>query len=226
MLETDPEPAGIKCQNGVFAYANQAYKKLVNMQGRTISGLTDSEMPCDTSEFAPTFVQQDLHAILTSSTVTTLDIHNYSHGYDAYTFIKSPLFLNGRPWGTRFRGLPVRQIMNSIIYAEIQSGLVGSSDGVITSIPAEKINLTDKQGIVLYWVLRGKTSKEVARITGRSSKTIDKHVSSIIDKFRHYGVYDRKTLFAHCRANGWFSYMPDGLLSRPISAILSDGVTV
>ena len=42
--------------------------------------------------------------------------------------------------------------------------------------------LTRREGEVLYWVTRGKTSKDIGDILGASSRTVDKHLEHVFEK--------------------------------------------
>ena len=42
--------------------------------------------------------------------------------------------------------------------------------------------LTQREAEVLYWVVRGKTSKDIGDILGSSPRTVDKHLEHVFEK--------------------------------------------
>ncbi len=52
----------------------------------------------------------------------------------------------------------------------------------------EKFHLTERESEVLYWVARGKSSRDVGDILGSSPRTVDKHIERILVKL---GVENR-----------------------------------
>jgi len=53
---------------------------------------------------------------------------------------------------------------------------------------AERFHLTEREAEVLYWVARGKSSRDVGDILGSSPRTVDKHIERILQKL---GVENR-----------------------------------
>lgn len=221
--ELDPMPCGIKDENSVFIFANNSFKKLVNFPlNREIGGLNDVDMPCDTCLFADVFAQQNRQVLLEKQAVSTIDIHNYSHGVDVYSFTKTPLIdSSGTAFGISYRGIPIRNAVNSMLFAEAVAFSPPAQQEIITSIHDQDIDLSEMQEFVLFWLMRSRTSKEIGAMTGTSAKNIDKHVAQILIKFKERGVSNRAELCDYCRQLGWMNRIPRGVLSNPTSIILS-----
>lgn len=221
MQDVDPYPCAIKNADLVYTYANRSYKRLFNITD--IKGMTDFDLKEEMSLFAAIHKQQSRLAFKKKETVTTIEVHEYQHGLDIYTFSKTPILSEkGNPIALALKGLPMRALMNSMLYAELNSfgDQFDTSDHRNDYFNSD-IELTDKQGFVLFWVLRSRTSKEIARMTKSTPKAIDKHIYFILKKFAKYGPYDRHSLFEYCRSYGWFSYIPPGVLRRPTSIIIN-----
>lgn len=219
MLEHTPTPAGLKSKDGYFAYANDAYCKLVNAP-KDIAGLTDSELPCETAKFASVFAQQDRHAITQNKAVTTIDIHNYAHGFDAFTFNKRPIVINGEAWGIQFNAVNLKELANLTTFAEVLS--LDKSIKSLSTIRPDGIQLTPSQEIVLFWLLRGRQTKQIAQLIHRTPKAVEKQIANLTVRFSEFGVTNRTSLIEYARCNNWLSVIPDQLLKTPTSIIINE----
>ena len=217
MLEHTPYPAGLKSKDGIFAYANKAYRDLVNAP-KDIEGLTDCDLPCDTAQFASSFVEQDRQAIREKKTIITIDIHNYAHGFDAYTFEKRPVIINGEPWGIQFSATNLRKLVNLASFAEIMA-LNKSTTSFSTTTP-DGIQLTPAQEIVLFWLLRGRQTKQIAQLIHRTPKAVEKQIANLVLRFSEFGVTSRASLIEYARCNGWLAVIPEQLFKHPASIIV------
>ncbi|MGF1687847.1 helix-turn-helix transcriptional regulator [Photobacterium japonica] len=218
MLETVPTPAGLKSKDGYFAYANEAYRKLVNAPN-DIAGLTDGELPCDTAQFAAEFVKQDQQAMAQNKTVTTIDIHHYSHGHDIYTFSKRPVIINGDVWGIQFQAANLKSLINIATFAE-SCALGKQNASFSTATGANALTLTPAQEIVLFWLLRGRPTKQIAQLIHRTPKAVEKQIANLIMRFSPYGVTNRASLVEYARAHGWLTLFPAQLVKNPVSIII------
>ena len=107
LFEQLPGCWGCKDTDSVFVYANLAYNQLIGLKpNETCTGLTDFDMPSQTTECAQDFRAQDKHVMDTRSTLKILDIHPYPDGrWHAHIFTKTPwLDGNGEVQGTIFYG--------------------------------------------------------------------------------------------------------------------------
>ncbi|QSV16643.1 PAS domain-containing protein [Photobacterium ganghwense] len=219
MLENTPTPAGLKSKDGVFAYANQAYRTLVNAPDN-IEGLTDGDLPCDTAQFAPVFVQQDRQAMAQNKTITTIDIHHYAHGFDAYTFEKRPIVINGETWGIQFNAINLKKWVNLATFAEVFA--LDKTNASLCTLTPQDVQLTSSQEIVLFWLLRGRQTKQIAQLIHRTPKAVEKQIANLITKFADYGVTNRASLIEYARSHGWLSVIPEQLFKRPVSAVIDE----
>ncbi|MGF1726866.1 PAS domain-containing protein [Photobacterium nomapromontoriensis] len=219
MLEHSTNPAGLKSKDGHFAYANEAYCKLVNAP-KDIAGLTDSELPCDTAQFASIFAQQDRQAIMQNKALSTIDIHNYAHGFDAFSFHKRPIVINGEPWGIQFNAFNLKEQANLNSFVEVLS--LDKSTKSLSTIRTDGIQLTASQEIVLFWLLRGRQTKQIAQLIHRTPKAVEKQIANLTARFSEFGVNNRATLIEYARCNNWLSVIPDQLLKTPTSIIINE----
>ncbi|PSW20725.1 helix-turn-helix transcriptional regulator [Photobacterium sanctipauli] len=218
MLDTNPNPAGLKAKNGQFLFANEAYRKLVNAP-QDIEGLYDRDLPCDTAQFASIFAQQDRQSIQDNKTITTIDIHRYAHGYDAYTFQKRPVVINGESWGVMFNAANLKELVSLASFTEMMSPDKEAMS--FTTIRKDGIQLTSSQEIVLFWLLRGRQTKQIAQLIHRTPKAVEKQIANLIIRFSPCGVTSRAILIDYARCNGWLSVIPEQLLRQPASVTIN-----
>ncbi|WP_232572734.1 LuxR family transcriptional regulator [Photobacterium phosphoreum] len=219
MLSLSPYPAGLKSKEGIFEYANDAYRDLVNAPP-DIKGLKDNDLPCDTAAFSDVFVEQDKLALAQNKTIVTIDVHNYSYGMDAYTFIKQPIIINGEPWGIQFTASKVKDWINMASFAEVLAANK-SNLSFSTTRPLEP-KLTPAQEIVLFWLLRGRQTKQIAQLIHRTPKAVEKQIANLVIRFACYGISSRAGLIEYARGNGWLSLIPAQLFKTPLSIIINN----
>ncbi|WP_235859622.1 PAS and helix-turn-helix domain-containing protein [Photobacterium aquimaris] len=219
MLSLSPYPAGLKSKDGIFEYANDAYRSLVNAPP-DIKGLKDSDFPCDTAAFADIFMEQDRLSLTQNKTIITIDVHNYSHGTDAYTFTKQPIIINGEPWGIQFTASKIKDWINMTSFAEVLAA-DKSNLSFSTTRPSEP-KLTPAQEIVLFWLLRGRQTKQIAQLIHRTPKAVEKQIANLVTRFSCYGISSRAGLIEYARGNGWLSLIPAQLFKTPMSIIVNN----
>lgn len=219
MLDTTPNPAGLKSKDGHFVFANEAYRQLVNAP-KDIEGLFDCDLPCDTAQFASTFAQQDRHVLLNNKAVSTIDIHNYAHGNDAFSFHKRPIVINGEPWGVQFNAVNLKELVSLEAFAEIMT--LDRANKSFSSVQPGGMQLTPSQEIVLFWLLRGRQTKQIAQLIHRTPKAVEKQIANLIARFATFGVTNRASLIDYARCNGWLSVIPTQLLKQPVSIMINN----
>jgi len=74
-------------------------------------------------------------------------------------------------------------------------------------------NITAMESVCLFYLIRGKTTKEIASIVNRSPKTIDKHVENLKAKLN---CYNKSSLIAYAHSQGLMFIIPEILLNRII----------
>ena len=173
-------------------------------------------------------IQPNLHLTLYSKidrsltenkAIVTIDVHNYAHGFDAFTLSRSDLLLiNGEPWGIQFSATNLRELVNLASFAEIMA--LNSTNTSFSTVKPECMQLTPSQEIVLFWLLRGRQTKQIAQLIHRTPKAVEKQISNLIARFSDVGVTNRATLIEYARCNGWLSVIPEQLFKTPASIIV------
>lgn len=218
-LSLAPYPAGLKTKDGVFEYGNEAYRKLVNAP-QDIKGLKDSDFLCDTAAFHDIFLEQDKLSLTQNKTIMTIDVHNYANGLDAYVFTKQPIFINGVPWGVQFTANKVKDLINMTSFIEVLAA--GKSNLSFNTPHPLAPKLTSSQEIVLFWLLRGRQTKQIAQLIHRTPKAVEKHIANLVSRFSCYGISSRTGLIEYARGNGWLALIPAQLFKTSMSIIINN----
>ncbi|MFM2581591.1 MULTISPECIES: helix-turn-helix transcriptional regulator [Vibrio] len=230
LFEQLPGCWGCKDTDSVFVYANQAYNRLIGLtDNQNSAGLTDFDMPSQTTECAQDFRAQDKYVMETRKTLKILDIHPYPDGrWHAHIFTKTPwLDDDGEVQGTIFYG----QELTDTAILEVghwvcQATSAKKCDGSIAgSEPRQsKLNkkLTARESEVLFLLLFGKKPQYIAQILTISIKTVEGHVARLKQKF---DANSKSQLIEFALDSGLGSVIPESLLNRQISVVLHSEVT-
>lgn len=222
---------GCKDQDSTFMYANKEYAKIIGIKESKhldIIGRTDFDMPCDTINCAELFRNQDKAVIATEKRMRILDIHPFAgKEWKAYIFTKTPFYDdNKNVAGTIFNGV---DITNSTILelgsllskmtTEIRTNLLGSQNSFLLTHDFNEVKLSSREAECLFFLLRGKTAKLIAKFLGISSRTVEEHLSNLKHKFNARNKYDLidKTIQA-----GFLNTIPNSLFNIQLSIALKE----
>jgi DNA-binding CsgD family transcriptional regulator len=73
------------------------------------------------------------------------------------------------------------------------------------------IKLSPRESECLFFVLRHKTAKEIAKYLGNSPRTIEEHIKNIKEKFN---VTSKSELFDKAEEHGFFSVIPEQIFTK------------
>lgn len=228
-FDTMPGAWGCKDHNSNFIYANEEFTRVIGFKHHTdIIGLSDFDMPCDTVNCAHLFVEQDKQVMATSQSLRILDIHPFAgNNWQAYIFTKTPL-VDDRSIviGTIFHGtnitnshtIELGSILSKIADKSANNDLLGQNSYMLGN-KFDKVNLSDRQAEILFYLLRGKTIKQSAQLLDLSPRTAENYLEQLKNKF---GVANRFELIEKAISEGYLNVIPIRLLTNQLSAILKD----
>jgi hypothetical protein len=194
---------GIRDTKSRYVYANRAGRELVNLPpGFEIEGKTDSEIPHPIAEFEKELQAFDRLVHVTKEAKRTLEIHPWGKEQvvSPYYGETLPLFdENGEVTGTIFYGhLALNLRFNR---DKIDAGTF------IFGVPDD--TLSKKEWDFVYFVMRGYSIKEMARLSEVSPGTIASRQNSVFNKL---GIDTLAQLKQMAIAKGWDNYIPTDLL--------------
>lgn len=229
LFDQMPGAWGCKDENSVFMYANEEYGKIIGLGHHNDAiGLTDFDMPCDTINCAHLFREQDKQVIFSAQRMRILDIHPFAgHQWRAYIFTKTPLVdKTNNITGTIFHGVNITNstmVELGSVLARIsehgnQNELLGQNSYMLGN-KFDNIKLSDRQSEVLFYLLRGKTIKQIAILLNLSSRTTEDYLEQLKNKFN---VSNRYELIDTAISLGYLNIIPERLFNKQLSLILSE----
>jgi len=210
-----------------FLYSN---KYTANMFGfdkeSNMLGNDAHSMKCPAVECADEFIHQDQLVMQHDHELTILDIHEYADGKVKILLTKKSPYKN-----------TAQEIIGSICQCtEVQSAgfakicsVLAKSDKKLRStnndkersylvgiFPQEKC-LSSRELDCMFYILRGKSAKEIGKILEISHRTVDSYIENIKNKL---GQYNRSALVDYGLSEGYLNYIPTTILNKNITAVL------
>jgi DNA-binding CsgD family transcriptional regulator len=189
---------------------------------KDISGLADDEIPCPISEFAEVFRSQDKQVIDTGNPIKILEVHQCANEKTRVMLnTKSPLrgINNEGIIGTFAYCMDITNYLGSFCNFLMQVQFNANEKGLITgSYPLHQSEnhsfLTEREMECLFYLLRGKTNKEVAKQLHLSPRTVEQYVEQLKNKF---GCDKKSELIEFAVNKGYMNIIPSNLLNLRLS---------
>ena len=208
LFEQLNEPWGMKDLESRFIYANAAYIELLALpKNFDITGRLDSELPAPTSEFAEEFQAHDRLVECERQRKSSLEIHPFGreHTLQAYFFDKYPTYnKKGEINGTMFHGRRAEHLPLEFYTCQKSNSCIS----LMLTRPAEIF--TDSEWRIIFYILQGKTQKQISILLGLSTRYVNKRIQGIFDEVN---VSSSLHLIEFCHKMGWQNYVPESLLA-------------
>ncbi|MFK7827649.1 MAG: PAS domain-containing protein [Oligoflexales bacterium] len=212
-----------------FIYANAEYAKAIGLKDHLdIVGRTDYDMPSNTVNCADAFRSQDQMVIDQKQKMKVLDIHPFEDGsWKIFLFSKTPyLDVTNEVSGIIFHGeeitnsslLEIGSMLSKIPFKKPVINGLGQNSYQVDSM-SNPINLSPRQSEVLFFLIRGKTGAQVAKILGISIRTFQEHLDHIKNKFNAQNKYE---LIDKAVELGYLNIIPASLFTTQLSVALKD----
>lgn len=221
---------GCKDENSVFMYGNAECGKALGLaHHEDIIGMTDFDVPCESAQCAHLFQAQDQQVIKTATTMRVLDIHPFAGGeWRVYIFTKAPMWNDQEELiGTIYHGqditsttaMEIGSLLTRASVADVGSDILGQSSYILGTQFSD-LKLTDRQSEVLFYLLRGKTVKQIGLLLGISYRTVDEYMEQLKHKF---GAMNKHELIDKAISFGFLNTIPEKLFRTQLSVELKDG---
>lgn len=214
--------------NSVYMETNAACANLFGFRRkRDISGFVDEEIPCKIAEFAEVFRQQDQRVISSGKPLKILEIHPCaSEQWKVMLNTKNPLRNSGGDIvGTFAYCLDITQEMSQIATILARLGVQHYSKGKIAQgsflldQSGLEIELTKRQAECLFYLIRGKTFKQIAQALKVSPRTVEDHIEQLKLKF---ACQNKSELVETAIQQGFINVLPPNLFSQSVSQALPE----
>lgn len=206
MIATKDENSIITSCNDIFVYYGGV------IEDKAI-GQTDYNLPW--AKYADLYRSQEVDALEGNPYSTIIPIQD-SHG-DEHIFLHTKLRKLNKKGKTVGLDCYASRIESSNVCELVQL----LNQGPSTKMPcyyignrAKTIKFTIRQKEILFYLTRGKTAKDIARILGISYKTVECHLMHIKEKI---GVHTKSQVIDFAVTNGFANFLPE---LRPLKHII------
>ncbi len=188
------------------------YKKDTEILGRSYDRFKNIS-----SSIAEVFLHEDKTLLKNNQPIRYLSYHLYCDGkWHLLLGDKSCIFHNEKPVGifSQARDMTTSRLIDfsRFLFEENKkyAGKIGKNGfDYIISEDNTTYNLSNKEMVVLFYFLRGKSAREIANIIVRSEKTINMHIESIKNKF---SVASKSALIEKAIFEGFANIIPESLM--------------
>lgn len=178
----------IKDTNLVLRACSPQLAKLIGYKTPLdVVGMTDFDMKCDAVQGAEQFIAQDKDALARGENVS-INVYTYANGNKVVMYgQKTPLIYKGETLGLNILGYDLTHLNN----IATQFFCLVEKDGSFLTINQKRAasytfhdtfpgsNLTKMESMCLFYIIRGKSNKEIAEILRLSHRTIEGKVTEI-----------------------------------------------
>lgn len=208
--------------NSVYTEMNEAAILLVGAKTKQdVIGINDYELPSKVSEIAPSAIKNDQIVLQEQKTIEFLEIFRGKSDIPRiYKTTKSPIIIDGIVQGILGYNIDITNTFSKMDW--IFSKDIKSISALIT--PAYTVcdnnfhsSLTPRQSECLFFLIRGKTIKEIGKILGLSNRTIEYYIDIMKSRF---GCTTKIELIDIALEKGYHNIIPATLMYKSLSVRL------
>ncbi|MDQ2994509.1 MAG: helix-turn-helix transcriptional regulator, partial [Pseudomonadota bacterium] len=197
-----------------YAMMNDSTAKLFGFESSQISfnRITDHDLHCDAASLATHFQGDDLYVLTTGKDLTSLCFCQYENQEWRLLFGRKSLLLdsNNEKKGVygRFIDVTTCPIFKMIL------GVCTKEQLQVTYIVKDSFDdyhLTARESEIMFYLLRGKSAKEIANLINLSVRTVETHLERIKSKMH---CHSKSQLIEKAWSLGLQAYLPSILLNR------------
>jgi DNA-binding CsgD family transcriptional regulator len=211
-----------------YLYYNQAYAQLVGVADKPLNyldGKTVADMHCQAAECAPIFWQEDALVKSRKKMVRVLNTIQMADGlWKVLQIDKQPIINTAGDVEAIIFHL-IDQSANHMLDLALSIAKEtpldkSASNGILINIGnlEEKIELKNKESECLFYLSRGFSYKEIAKVQGITYRTVVDHIERLKLKFNAATTAD---LISKALAAGYPGSVPQRYFNQQISIILA-----
>ncbi|WP_108649375.1 helix-turn-helix transcriptional regulator [Dongshaea marina] len=213
LLEYLDIPYGIKDSESRHVFMNEAAKSYTNTPSNfSLEGKLDSEFPVEWSELADELIEHDRATEKSMGSVSVIETHYWNNSPTLIPYLseKTPILDKSRNCiGTIWSAKRVKLITSNI-------DLCTKTPSVLTTTPATSL-FTNSELDVIYHVMQNRTSKEIAKLLDKSTRTIQNKIN---DMYQKAGINNLIQFKEFCINLGLDSFIPESSLKKGIRFLL------
>ena len=217
-VRNSPGVWGIKDTDSLVLVLSPLIKKLIGEKPHeSVEGISDYMARCDAAEFADHFIMQDQRVIRTRQPYRYLSVCHYD-GQVSTHFAQKKLLVNkaNEPFGTISHCEELYSDQSiTILKLLLRSPLITykKNNQLILefSEPENYPKLSDRQKEILFLILRGRTTKEIAKILSLSPRTVEDHIHQLKNKFQ---CENKSQMIDKAYCYNWHTYVPFQIMKK------------
>lgn len=205
--------------NSVYLKANTNAAHLLGFKHPDeLVGITDYDVCCKAAEDADLFVEADKKVQCSHKPISVLNVSTFANDQVKVLLANKSLFFDeeAEPCGVvgQYLELDSGILKNRYFLFNIYSMMKNKKNGANYYLNGEYggIKLSTRQAQCLFYVLRGKTSKVIARILHLSNRTVEGYVDDIKVKME---CKNKAELIEKAIYLGFLEIIPPGVITLP-----------
>lgn len=178
-------------------------------------GKSDYDIPCGVSEFADDFIRLDRMVLRSGERMVAIDVQKYKAGWGLLLSEKKPLFDENNKAVAIYSNCidlsSTRGFNGFLELYTIDTKLLGKRKkpaSYVLSGGYSPFSLTKKQENCLFYLIRGKSIKEIGKILNISSRTVESHLDAIKLKLN---CFNKAEIIEKALDSGFLFYVPVGI---------------
>lgn len=221
LFTSQEQPAVLKNQDLDFITVTAEYAYLFGFESIDHAcGKSDYDIPCDAQEQASRFRELDQICININAPVTSIEVTEYSDGFQAYLTHRSILrndqdkFVGVACYGVNLQDEDIALRKKTIFdFAKkhfLEPNIAGSFIiGDHNYNPIKDLQLETVETEILYFLVRGNTLKGISLILGLPNISLECAIASLIKKFN---CDNQQQLIEKATTTSLLNYIPASLL--------------
>lgn len=219
ILNLYPEGVSLHDADHKIICANDLFTKSVGFNNlEQIEGITKNDFNCKLSDDADLYMSQDRLVLNTKRTIKSLSY--YCLANDIWTLsyaIKSPIkdasgnIIGFSQYFNSIEDLHIQDLCMQLTKVDSKYIAKSSTPSICYTIDpiTKNFSLTKRESEVLFFILRGKSAKEVGSKLFLSKRTIESHINSLKIKFN---CNSKSELIGKAIDSGLINYIPSSIL--------------
>ncbi len=206
----------VKSLASKYLYTNDTTAKILGYHNRDdILGIDDREIKCPAVAGAEQFMREDLQVTQTRQSMLHLDLHEYQDGQHILMIKKVPYFEAGELIGlicgcTEYASDAMMKRCFALMALDQQYYFKQDHGRHYQLTPSiDQGQLSSREMDCLFYLLRNKSAKAIARRLDLSYRTVEWHIANVRLKL---GCNNKTDLIERAVSDGYLQYLPLHLL--------------
>ncbi|SFN20897.1 PAS fold-containing protein [Izhakiella capsodis] len=212
MINAFSDPWGLKAPDSTHIFMNKEARRFTNTPlSFDVEGRRDGEFPASWAELEGELIEHDHQMLSTGKSSAVIETHYWfgSKFLIPYISEKHPVYNDAGDC------IAILWCAKPILAIDLVTIIESKSPGIITTTLNCDL-FTEAENETIFYLMRGLSAKEIARVRTNTVKTINNRIQNI---FQKADVHSLSQLKAFCYEHGFANYLPPKLLKKGITLI-------